>query len=195
MPIASLHSVWPLLTLELLPCHPASLNHSSAKKQVMTLPQAGLHSDYGCAKNLFGSRNCQRSPTTESDSPDRVSSEGSPIIRIWRGLTAERVAAAYFEHICSTGIPAYRSTKGNLGVYVLRRTENGVAEFIVISLWASLEAVGRFTSPADVNSAVYFYEDRLYLMFQEPRVAHYELAAAEDPLISHAETNPFDGTA
>jgi heme-degrading monooxygenase HmoA len=124
-----------------------------------------------------------------------ASEGGSLIVRIWRGVTPERVADSYLTHIQTTGIPAYRAIKGNSAVYVLRRVENGVAEFVVISLWNSWDAVQEFTKPADVNTAVYFDGDRLHLMFQEPRVAHYELALAADPLADGRENNPFEGTA
>jgi hypothetical protein len=45
-----------------------------------------------------------------------------------------------------------------------------------------------------VNNAVYFDEDRVHLMFQEPRVAHYEVAAVADPITPNCEINPFEGT-
>ncbi len=120
----------------------------------------------------------------------------SPIIRVWRGVTAERVAEPYFAYIRSCGIPAYRAVEGNLGVYVLRRVANGVAEFMVISLWDSVDAIQRFTRSEDVTDAVYFDQDRRFLMFQEPKVAHYELSVADDSMTgTECEVNPFDGTA
>jgi heme-degrading monooxygenase HmoA len=125
---------------------------------------------------------------------DPRENSGAPIVRVWKGVTAERVADSYLTHIQATGIPAYRAIKGNSAVYVLRRVENGVAEFIVISLWDSWDAVQEFTQSDDVNTAVYFDEDRVHLMFQEPRVAHYEVAAVADPITPNCEINPFEGT-
>ena len=44
-----------------------------------------------------------------------------------------------------------------------------------ISFWESLEAIGAFAG-ADIDRAVYYPEDRTFLLELEPTVAHYELA-------------------
>lgn len=98
------------------------------------------------------------------------------IARIWRGVTPETKADAYLEYLHATGLKEYRSTPGNRGVTVLRRLANGRAEFVLISLWESMDAIRAFAGD-DVEQAVYYPDDTQYLLELEPRVTHYEVAA------------------
>jgi heme-degrading monooxygenase HmoA len=117
------------------------------------------------------------------------------IVRVWHGLTRESLADEYLEHIELVGIAACRSTPGNRGAFVCRRISNGVAEFLVVSIWESYEAVVRFTGSEDINAAMYYGEDYRYLMFPEPKVVHYELLIGEQQLrVPIWEKNPFEGT-
>jgi hypothetical protein len=45
------------------------------------------------------------------------------IARTWHGVTDASKAEEYFDYLNKTGVPEYRTTEGNLGVYVLRRIE------------------------------------------------------------------------
>lgn len=96
------------------------------------------------------------------------------IARVWHGLTREADAAAYLWHVETKGFPSYRNALGNRGALVLRRLSNGVAEFLVISFWESWDAIRSFVGSDDVNQAIYFPEDRAYLLCPEPEVKHYE---------------------
>ncbi len=100
------------------------------------------------------------------------------IARIWRGRTPEAKADHYLSYLKTTGVKAYKATKGNHGVYVLRRTVDGNAEFTIISLWDSIEAIRRFAGP-DVDRAVYYPEDKDFLLELEPKVSHYQVTVAE----------------
>jgi heme-degrading monooxygenase HmoA len=99
------------------------------------------------------------------------------IARIWRGITPESKADAYLDYLHATGLKEYRETPGNRGVTVLRRIADGRAEFVLISLWDSMEAIRAFAGD-DVERAVYYPEDTQYLLELEPHVTHYEVAAA-----------------
>jgi hypothetical protein len=55
------------------------------------------------------------------------------IARIWHGRTRASKADEYYEYLREAGIKKIRGIAGNLGVQVLRRTENETAEFTVIS--------------------------------------------------------------
>lgn len=96
------------------------------------------------------------------------------IVRTWRGITREADKDIYYEYLQKTGLPDYRATKGNQGVWVLRRVFNGKAEFLLITLWESWEAIKAFAGP-DYEKAVYYPEDRKYLLELEPNVTHYEV--------------------
>jgi heme-degrading monooxygenase HmoA len=61
-------------------------------------------------------------------------------------------------------------------VLVLRRPAERGTEYLFISLWDSSDAIARFAGP-DIDKAVYYPEDRRYLLELEPGVAHYEVAA------------------
>ena len=96
------------------------------------------------------------------------------IARIWRGRTPAEKAEAYHDYLRATGLKEYAETTGNLGVNALRRIEGDVAEFLLLTLWESMEAVRAFAGD-DPERAVYYPEDDDYLLEREPTVAHYEV--------------------
>jgi len=101
------------------------------------------------------------------------------IARVWHGRTPDGLADEYFEYIKKTGVQGYKSTEGNRGLYALRRIKNGVSEFILITLWDSFEAIKKFSGP-DVEKAVYFPDDKKYLLELEPHVDHFEVLLASE---------------
>ncbi len=96
------------------------------------------------------------------------------IARIWHGVTAGSKAEQYLVYLNETGIPDYRATEGNQGVYVLRRIEESRAHFLLLTLWESLDAIKQFAGP-DFEKARYYPEDDEYLMERELTVNHYEV--------------------
>jgi heme-degrading monooxygenase HmoA len=96
------------------------------------------------------------------------------IARIWRGFTRESDKDTYFEYLQKTGLKEYASIPGNRGVQVLRRVQNGKAEFTLISLWESWDAIKAFAG-SDFEKAVYYPEDKKFLLELEPHVTHYEV--------------------
>ena len=100
----------------------------------------------------------------------------SMIARFWRGVTSKSKADQYFEYLEKTGLKDYRSTEGNRGVYVFRRIENDRAVFLLMSLWESYDAIRRFAGP-NFEKAVYYPEDKKFLLELEPNVVHYEILA------------------
>jgi heme-degrading monooxygenase HmoA len=99
------------------------------------------------------------------------------IARVWSGATPEKKSDRYLQYLGKTGVTECRATPGNRGVYVFRRIAEGRAEFLFISLWESLESIKSFAGP-DLDKAVYFPEDREFLLEMEPHVRHYEVAVA-----------------
>jgi heme-degrading monooxygenase HmoA len=102
------------------------------------------------------------------------------IARAWHGITMEKCADEYLRYIEETAIPACRDIPGNVGALVLRRVASGVAEFFVLSVWESYEAISRFTGSKDISKPVYHEEDYKYLCFPETHVVHYQLAVGSD---------------
>lgn len=99
------------------------------------------------------------------------------IARVWRGATPKKKSDRYLAYLEETGVKECEATPGNCGVYVLRRVDEGRAEFLFISLWESFEAIKSFAG-SDIDKAVYFPEDREFLLEMEPHVRHYEVAVA-----------------
>jgi heme-degrading monooxygenase HmoA len=101
------------------------------------------------------------------------------IARTWHGVTPSSKADAYFEVLKDSGLKEYRTTAGNRGVVVLRRAEGDRTHFLLISFWESFDAIRRFTGP-DLERAVYYPEDREFLLEFEPTVTHYEVLTPLD---------------
>jgi heme-degrading monooxygenase HmoA len=122
------------------------------------------------------------------------------IARLWRGATRAEDAERYLAYLEETGVKECRATPGNRGVLVLRRVDGARAEFLFASFWNSLEAVRGFAGD-DVERAVYYPEDRRWLLELDPHVRHWEVAsgaAAEVPAsagdggIDHGEHHGAD---
>jgi heme-degrading monooxygenase HmoA len=96
------------------------------------------------------------------------------IARTWHGAVPSHLSDEYFRYLMDTGVPDLKATRGNRGVFVLRRVEGGVAHFQLISLWDSLDAIEKFAG-ADIDRARYYPEDEQYLQELEPTVTHYEV--------------------
>ncbi|HEX9886355.1 MAG TPA: hypothetical protein VGA70_07690 [Longimicrobiales bacterium] len=108
------------------------------------------------------------------------------IVRFWRGRTLAGDADAYTDYMHETGIKAQRATPGNLASSILRRDEGTEVHFAVLSLWESWDAIRAFAGDA-IETAVYFPEDRKYLLVLEPTVVHWEVPVweAAEALVTH----------
>jgi heme-degrading monooxygenase HmoA len=96
------------------------------------------------------------------------------IARTWHGVTKASKADEYLDYLNKTGVPEYRSTKGNLGVYVLRRFEENQAHFLLLTMWESEDAIKGFAG-SDIEKAKYYPEDEEFLLELEPAVTHYDV--------------------
>jgi len=63
---------------------------------------------------------------------------------------------------------------------MLRRDVGERTEFVTFTLWDSLDAIRAFAGD-DVETAVYYPEDDRFLVERDDKVAHYEVAAREEP--------------
>jgi heme-degrading monooxygenase HmoA len=107
------------------------------------------------------------------------------IARTWRGATGADDADRYLQYLHQTGLTAFRDTPGNRGAAVLRRVVDGRAEFVVLSLWDSVEAVRAFAG-ADPGRAVFFPDDARYLVDRDLHVDHFDLVYAAGALAGSA---------
>lgn len=97
------------------------------------------------------------------------------IARIWRGRTSASHSDEYLLFLEKTGLRDYRATEGNRGVLVLRRESEGVAQFTILTLWDSMDAIRRFAGD-EPERARYYPEDPKYLLEMATFVDHHEVA-------------------
>jgi heme-degrading monooxygenase HmoA len=95
------------------------------------------------------------------------------IIRVWRGQTTQENGATYARHVSTRVLPSLQGIAGHRGAYVLRRDAGGRTEFLVLTLWESLEAVREFAGE-EVERAV-VEQARAVLEEFDSIVRHYEL--------------------
>ena len=96
------------------------------------------------------------------------------IARTWWGATRADDAADYLEYLRETGLSEYARIPGHRRTLTLRRIAQGRAEFLIVTLWDSIEAVRRFAGD-DPERAVFYPEDDRYLVARDERVTHYEV--------------------
>jgi len=95
------------------------------------------------------------------------------IVRSWRGRAAKG-NAAYVEHFRRNVMPELREIEGFLGASLLREDRADEVEFLVLSRWASMDAVRAFAG-TDVTRAVVEPEAVAALTDYDRTVHHYEV--------------------
>jgi heme-degrading monooxygenase HmoA len=96
------------------------------------------------------------------------------IVRMWHGRTPKEKAGAYMGFLKSKAIPDYQSVEGNLGLTFLKRDEEEITHFLLISYWNSFESIKKFAG-SDPEVAKYYEEDEEFLLEKEQTVIHYEV--------------------
>jgi heme-degrading monooxygenase HmoA len=98
------------------------------------------------------------------------------IARTWKGAVRTEDADAYTDYLQETGVAGYRDTPGNEGVHMLRRDrEDGLTEYLMVTLWSSLDAIKGFAGD-DVTVARFYPEDDRYLVEGGTRAPHRRVA-------------------
>jgi heme-degrading monooxygenase HmoA len=96
--------------------------------------------------------------------------------RLWRGWTMAEGAREYVAHLEEATFPALAGIDGFEGSYALRRETDEDVEFVVLTLWRSLDAVRTFAGE-EYDVAVVPREARRVLTRFDPTVAHYQVVA------------------
>jgi heme-degrading monooxygenase HmoA len=102
------------------------------------------------------------------------------IARIWRGAVLREDRDAYADYMQDTGVAGYARTPGNRGVWMLRRDLGDRTEFVMFTLWDSIEAIKAFAGE-DYETAVFYPEDDRFLVERELKSTHYELHTQAEP--------------
>ena len=96
------------------------------------------------------------------------------IARTWRGAVRSEDGDTYAAYMQQTGVAGYEATPGNRGAWMLRRELDGLTEFVMFTLWDSIEAVKAFAGD-DHEVAVFYPEDDRYLVERDLTATHYEV--------------------
>ena len=105
------------------------------------------------------------------------------IARIWSGAVRTDDADTYADYIRATGFAEYGRTPGNRGAWLLRRDDEGITEFITLSIWDTVDAIRAFAGE-DIEAAVLYPEDERYLIDGESHITHFDVA---DHIAYHAD--------
>jgi heme-degrading monooxygenase HmoA len=99
------------------------------------------------------------------------------VVRSWRGYGAFAEQEAYPRHLLETVRPKLERLPGFRGLYLLRRHHPDEVEFLVLTLWDSMEAVRAFAGDQP-EVAVVEAEARAALVRYDALVSHYEVVAS-----------------
>jgi heme-degrading monooxygenase HmoA len=100
------------------------------------------------------------------------------IARVWSARTTRAYAPAYVAHLRAHVLPELQALAGYAGAMLLERDEGGGVEIVVLTTWASLDAVRGFAGD-DLERAVVADEAAAILTDYDRRVRHYELRVNE----------------
>jgi heme-degrading monooxygenase HmoA len=96
------------------------------------------------------------------------------IARHWRGLAKREFADAYVEHLHSETFPQLVQLPGFHDASILRRDVERGVEFLVVTVWKSLDAIRGFAGN-DPQSAVVPVKVQQMMIEYDRRARHYEV--------------------
>lgn len=96
------------------------------------------------------------------------------IARQWRGLARAHRAADYLQHLRAETLPALQGLAGFVDASILSRPLAGGVEFLVITRWASTEAIAAFAG-GDVEAAVVPEAVAAMMIDYDRRARHFEV--------------------
>ncbi|HTX23839.1 MAG TPA: YciI-like protein [Steroidobacteraceae bacterium] len=99
---------------------------------------------------------------------------GGPILRMWKARSSPERAADYARHAIQKVFPQLGSIGGHKGAYLLRRSVGNATEFLVLTLWDSMEAVRTFAGTRP-SRAVVEPAARAALSHFDEMATHYEV--------------------
>jgi heme-degrading monooxygenase HmoA len=96
------------------------------------------------------------------------------ISRHWRGLAKSAHANAYVEHLQHETFPALQELAGFVSASILRRPVSGGVEFLIVTNWASLDAIRAFAGD-NVETAVVPQAVQDMMVEFDPVARHYDV--------------------
>ncbi|MGB9432150.1 MAG: hypothetical protein WBQ89_07910 [Candidatus Acidiferrum sp.] len=107
------------------------------------------------------------------------------VVRFWSARTTQVRFPEYLRHFNENVLPSLRAVDGFLEARVISQSDGVVVQFIVETLWSSMEAIDRFAGP-DREAAVIADEALHLLTSYDHRVRHYLVDLCEDHQASGA---------
>jgi heme-degrading monooxygenase HmoA len=96
------------------------------------------------------------------------------IARMWRGFALPEKADDYVGHLQRSVAPELHQIAGFRGVYLLRRQSADEVEFVVLTLWESMDAIRQFAGDHPEAAVVAPAAQALFREY-DPTVKHYEI--------------------
>ena len=94
------------------------------------------------------------------------------IARAWRGIASFETANAYIHHLKNDTFPLLRKIKGYIEVKLMRKDTKDGVEFMVMTIWDSMEAIEAFAGE-DIEKAVVPPKAQALLISYDPIVEHF----------------------
>jgi len=104
------------------------------------------------------------------------------ILRMWSARSTTEKAEEYVRFVTTKIFPPLREIKGHRGAYLLRRSAPESVEFVVLTLWDSMEAIREFAG-ADTDKAVVEPPARAVLTSFDQLVKHFEVVHSPEPKV------------
>jgi heme-degrading monooxygenase HmoA len=102
------------------------------------------------------------------------------IARVWRGEATSDNAPRYVDHLEGSVFPQLERLSGQKGACLLRRETGDRVEFVVLTLWDTMEAIHQFAGD-DPGVAVVEPAAREVLTRFDESVDHYEIVLPSAP--------------
>ena len=100
------------------------------------------------------------------------------VVRFWSARTTQVRFPTYMKHFEEHVLPKLRGVDGFLEARILTQSDGVVVQFIVETLWSSMEAIDRFAG-RDREAAVVADEALDLLTSYDRRVKHYQVDLRE----------------
>jgi heme-degrading monooxygenase HmoA len=98
------------------------------------------------------------------------------ISRQWRGLARAAFSEAYVEHLRAETFPTLRKLAGFVSASILRRSVPEGVEFLIVTNWASVEAIRAFAGE-NAETAVVPQKVHEMMVEYDRVVRHYEVVS------------------
>jgi len=102
------------------------------------------------------------------------------ISRHWRGIAKPEEADHYIHHLRSETFPELARIEGFIKASILRRPVGEGTEFLIVTIWQSIEAIHKFAGES-ANTAVVPPSVQAMMVDYDREVAHYEIVEEYSP--------------